>query len=139
MKILTATSETQGHRGSDFNWCEEGEPVRFGFECDRDKEEIDGGCGCQRSMAGMQSQTATTTMKVVDRADMDVDKFKPMVRVALDAGGWLKLGTEKDNEEWIESESKELLRVAATFRAGTIVEKRGDELQERILSAVAAY
>lgn len=51
MKIITATSQTQGQRASDFSFCIEGELVTYATViCDRDREEgPDGGCGCGRS------------------------------------------------------------------------------------------
>src|SRR5579862_8855950 len=53
MKILTATSRTQGQRNSDFNWCIEGELVHFGLVCAADQDDPDGGCGCGRAFAGL--------------------------------------------------------------------------------------
>ena len=73
MKILVATKETQGFRDSDFSWAREGELVRFDSECDRDKNRIDGGCGCRRSMVGLETGRATTTFKVVE---MDITTEK---------------------------------------------------------------
>jgi hypothetical protein len=68
MKILTAIRATQGQRASDFNCCIEGEVVTFvGVLCDTDRrEDPDGGCGCGRAFAGLNSHKGTTTAVVRD-------------------------------------------------------------------------
>ena len=48
-------------------WCEEGELVRFATECDG--ERVDGRCGCRRSMTGMSTLKATTTVRCEAPAD----------------------------------------------------------------------
>ena len=53
MKVLVSTHETQGERASDFCWVPDGELVGFAFECDTDRDDIDGGCGCRRAMSGL--------------------------------------------------------------------------------------
>jgi len=62
MKLLVATTQTQGQRQNDFCWATPGEILHFGSECDR--EGIDGACGCKRSLSGLDSLKATTTMIV---------------------------------------------------------------------------
>ncbi len=47
MKVLTATTKTQGARKNDFCFCDEGEMVMLGSECDG--ETADGSCGCKRA------------------------------------------------------------------------------------------
>ncbi|MGH3592456.1 MAG: DUF7715 family protein, partial [Pseudonocardiaceae bacterium] len=37
MKVLVATARTQGVRVNDYNWCIEGELVRIGEVCARDR------------------------------------------------------------------------------------------------------
>jgi hypothetical protein len=39
MKILVATGRTQGSRVNDYNWCIEGELVRVGEVCARDRSD----------------------------------------------------------------------------------------------------
>ncbi|OGV70911.1 MAG: hypothetical protein A2283_22065 [Lentisphaerae bacterium RIFOXYA12_FULL_48_11] len=62
MKVLVATRRTQGRRDNDFNFCEEGELLIYGSECDA--EAVDGHCGCRRALVGMTSGKATTTFLV---------------------------------------------------------------------------
>jgi|SRR6476661_1935988 len=61
MKLLVATARTQGARINDYNWCIEGELVRIGEVCARDRAEPDGGCGCGRGFGGLNSHRATTS------------------------------------------------------------------------------
>jgi hypothetical protein len=128
MKVLVATEQTQGQRSNDFCWVPEGEMVRFGMECDSDRGNPDGGCGCSRSMSGMKSHKATTTMMVVDK-DITPEQYTNAVLESLKGGGWI----EKDatESEWATEDAEELLRVADGFDVGDIIEKRGYDIQQR--------
>ena len=130
MKILVATTETQGERKSDFFWCEEGEPVHFSFECDSDKNNIDGRCGCRRSMGGIRSHKATTTMKVVN-VDIPKAELEKLLRDSLFESGWLENENPTQTEKRIRSEADELIRIAEKFPIGAVIEKRGDRFQLR--------
>lgn len=123
MKILVATNRTQGHRKNDFNHANDGEPVHFSIECDRAR--IDDGCGCLRSMSGVISAKATTTVLVAD--------------VGLDRAGYIQLLADFYGRAWgslltkqdITEEADELLRVAALFPTGSVLERRGDSISQR--------
>jgi hypothetical protein len=127
VKILVATKETQRQRESDFCWTEEGEIVRLAFECDRDKEDLDGKCGCRRSMTGCTSQRATTTMKVEDR-NIKIEEYIEIIRESFIQAGWYKLMGEKVAEEHIMSDVKYMLSRVSKLPVGSIIEKRGDNL-----------
>ncbi len=129
MKVLVATKEKQGFRKNDFMFAEEGELVRSGSECDG--ETVDGHCGCRRCMSGVKSLKSTTTVKVVDQSDMSPELLRQEVRASLERGGWLTLMDKKEADEWVESESAELQRLAGQFETGTVLEKRGDAFQVR--------
>lgn len=130
MKILVATKETQKQRESDFFWAEEGEIVRLAFECDRDGEDIDGRCGCRRSMTGCISQKATTTMKVEDR-NIKIEDYIEVIRKSFKDAGWYKLMGTKDAEEWVREDAKFILSRVSKLPTGAIIEKRGDRLLVR--------
>ena len=130
MKYLVATKETQGRRKSDFFWCEEGEPVSFSFECDSDKNNIDGRCGCRRSMSGVRSHKATTTMKVVDLS-ISKAKLEKILRRNLSEGGWLVNKKPAETKARIRYEIDELMRIAKGFDIGAVIEKRGNKFQIR--------
>ena len=128
MKILVVTKKTQGVRKGDCCWCKEGELVKFGFECDRDNENIDGTCGCKRSMSGIECHKATTTMKVIDM-DISEDDYIHRIKDSLVKAGWGGIGI--DTLALAIEDAKELSRLANTFDVGDIIEKRGDIFQER--------
>jgi hypothetical protein len=128
MKIMVATKQGQGIRKNDFCHATEGELVGFAMECDG--ESVDGHCGCRRSMSGMVSHMATTTMKVVELPLTLADVTKA-VTGSLISGGWMK--DENDIEYFNpRKDAEELARIAATFEVGDIVEKRGNKLQTRV-------
>lgn len=132
MKLLVSTKETQGKRTSDFSHADEGEPVYMGGgPCDRDKENIDGGCGCMRAMIGLKSQKATTTMKVI-QSDITLEELRALVREGYDDYIKNEIMTEKD----VIDETKDLLIYAASFEVGMIVEKRWSKLGNRPMKKV---
>jgi len=128
MKVLVATKETQGRRKNDFSWTDEGEFVGFSFECDG--ERVDGRCGCRRAFSGLHSHKATTTARVVEK-EMTVEQYLGIYHKSLISAGWIEEGNPLPLES--KGEAMELLRLAATFPTGMVVEKRGDTLQTRVL------
>jgi len=128
MKLLTATSRTQGQRDNDFNYCTEGEVVINGFICDRDRDEgPDGGCGCGRSFEGLSSHLPTATAEVREVGDWSLDDLTDAVQGYLDTSGWgtiLDLGDARELAE-------ELIELAEDQLEGTIVERRLDDIEVR--------
>ncbi len=126
-KVLVATSQGQGGRGNDFCWTDEGEVVYLGFECDRDRNRIDGGCGCRRSFAGTNSQMATTTARVAIISDEQMREVGDKLR-AFYRDDW------KANEVAAKSMTGQALYIhtcAQKWPEGTIVERRGRVLRKR--------
>jgi len=66
MKVLVATTRTQGARPNDYHYCIEGELVRINEVCARDRGDPDGGCGCGRGFGGLNSHQATTTARIAE-------------------------------------------------------------------------
>lgn len=130
MKVIVSTKETQGQRKNDFCWVPEGEPVTFSMECDG--EDVDGSCGCRRALGGMRSDRATTTMKVVE-IDITRDEFRAAIRDSLVGSGWIKKdeADAPEHAKWIDGDTDELLRLAACFDAGDVIEKRGEAINVR--------
>ena len=128
MKLLAATNETQGQRPDDFMWCTEGEIVKFGTECDG--EEVDGKCGCRRSMVGVQCNKATTTMKVI-QVERTREELTDALRDNYKEGGWYNLMGAEPAEKSIRREVEDLIRLSEGFPVGSIVEKRGNKFQVR--------
>lgn len=131
MQVLVATPDTQGHRPSDFCHVPADEPVSFVFECDRDRDRLDGPCGCRRSMGGLLAGGATTTMRVIDDPTMTPERLTALVREHYVRGGWVKVLGDADLNALVAEEVPELCRMAASFPIGAVVEKRGDVFRER--------
>jgi hypothetical protein len=127
MKVLVATKDGQGIRKNDFCWVPEGEIVHFGFECDGDKDDIDGHCGCRRAMVGLECAKATTTMKV---AEVPAKKREIVARLKKHYREDWKMKA-KAAEKIVRDEMKDLADVVATFPLGAVIEKRGDTFQIR--------
>lgn len=127
MKLLTATSRTQGQRANDFTFCVEGELVILGpVICDQDQEDPDGGCGCGRAFAGLNSGKATTTALIKD-LDFTHEDAAEAIRSSLEQSGWANYFDEDDMAEVVE----ETLQLAADFEIDDVVERRLDDVNVR--------
>lgn len=126
MRILVATGRTQGCRANDYDWCIEGELVRIGEVCARDRADPDGGCGCGRGFAGLNSHRATTTARVAD-LPLTRAEYAEAIRSGLEAQGW-PLSCFSP-----EQEADDLAAAVGGWPAGTVVERRLDELLVRAL------
>jgi len=122
MRILVATTKTQGARKNDFCFVPEAEPVMFGFECDN--EPIDGGCGCRRAMVGIGCLKATTTVAVAE-TPMDRDGLIAAFVESSKRSGFNFTAAE------VAPMADDLLRIAGRFAAGTVLERRGDAFRAR--------
>jgi len=121
MKVLTATHATQGQRANDFDWCVDGELVmQPTFVCGTDAADPDGGCGCGRSWAGLNSHRATTTAVVAD-LPLSLADYVEAVRSSLEAGGWWP-GYVDDCD--VQEMVVELLDIAEAHPVGVVLEKR---------------
>ncbi len=130
MRILVATNETQGKRKNDFCWTQEGELVIMAFECDTDKNNVDGTCGCGRSMSGLTTAKATTTFKVVDLPCYKEVNVLNKIRAHYTKNWRMK---RKDAIEYAKEMLEELNSIAYKFPVGKVLEKRGDVIQVREL------
>lgn len=131
MKILSATTETQGWRANDFCHAVEGELVLFVPSCDG--ESIDGDCGCRRAMAGSVSHRATTTIKVIDRNDLNPNKYFTLIADSLESQGYIneRMLTDPEVNEWVQDLTDDLIRLANFYPVGTVLERRGDVMRSR--------
>ncbi len=120
MKVLVSTTETQGQRANDFCYVPEGELVKLTIPCDG--ETVDGPCGCRRSMTGIDCHLATTTVKVVAR-DLPEAQYEALLAKSDRAAGWLLAG--------LPTGAGQLLKLAAAYAVGTILEIRGEIVQNR--------
>lgn len=90
MYVLEATKETQGERDDDYVWTIDGELVFIPPLGCRTPS-----CGCDRGFAGMTSHRATTTARIVDRPDMDVDAYWDVVYQSMSDQGYDIIGSEE--------------------------------------------
>ncbi|GAA1811814.1 DUF7715 family protein [Actinomadura chokoriensis] len=123
MKLLTATNAGQGLRANDFDWCVEGELVHIGMVCARDRDDPDGGCGCGRSFAGLNSHRATTTAMVRDVPGFTEDDYVMAIRSSLEQQGC--------DPSFAEHEAALLRCLVRDWPVGVIVERRLDEIVVR--------
>jgi hypothetical protein len=132
LKVFVSTQETQGQRENDFNFVPEGELVMFGMlTCSN--EHADDGCGCARSMCGTLTHLATTTMKVVEYTGET--SLADTILTSLKESGWIgsmyeQAGLISVNPYAI---AKRILKAAAPFHVGAIVEYRDGQFAERML------
>lgn len=128
MKVIVATARTQGQRATDFFWCVEGELVRFGEVCARDRADPDnGGCGCGRAFAGLSSHRAGTTAAVCE-LDITYDEFVLALWSSLDEQGW--------DPDWAEGDAQVLSTIAAAYPVGAVLERRLYDICNRWWAAV---
>jgi hypothetical protein len=132
MKVLTATGQTQGWRSNDFCWTVEGELVFFPpLECGDGS--IDDACGCRRSMAGLVSKSATTTIKVAAREELDPSTYFVLISDGLREQGYVteELMRDPNVNEWLHDITDELMCIADAFAVATVLERRGDIVSVR--------
>lgn len=131
MKLLTATSLTQGERDNDYDWCIEGELIRFDVVCDRGARNPDDSCGCGRGFAGMSSMRATTTAIIRDLA-MERRDVQFALAASLHAAGYL---ANPNDLAAVADEAEELIHIAHAFEVGDVIERRLDLLRVRSSSS----
>ena len=122
MKILVATARTQGQRSNDFRFVPEGEPLMPGQECKG--EEVDGRCGCRRSLTGVECRKATTTALVTE-VRHDRRWLTRLFRRSL-----MRVGLRPEPGEVKQLVDRAIL-MASSFATGTVIERRGDECGAR--------
>ncbi len=124
IKAFVCTKETQGQRDSDFCHAKEGELVHWSFECDSDNDDIDGSCGCRRSMSGIETCVATTTFRVAE-VDLSEKEYVAMFVEYYSRDAILSGNEAKEC-------AIELLETAVCFPLGYTLERRGDTIQTRV-------
>lgn len=129
MKVFVATSEGQGKRETDFSHSQEDDLVFFPFECGSDASDIDGSCGCRRSMEGLNS-ASTTTFKVKDLDISEADYYKKFIEALVKNRGFDETEIE-EGAEYFKPEFQNLLNAANIFPEDLVLEKRGNDIQSR--------
>lgn len=132
MKMLVATRRTRGGRPNDYCWCVEGEPVRIGEVCPKDRDDPDGGCGCGRGFVGLSSYRATSTALVAE-LPLSREEYLEAIRSSLQAQGYDPCACCSVQE------GDDLMDLVADWPVGAVVERRLDELVVRELPEPAGY
>lgn len=126
MKLLTITRDLQGSRNNDFCFATEGEIAIFGSQCSR--ATADDKCGCARSMCGIDSKKASTTVKVTD-VDIDIETLSAKIMHHY-VNSW-KFPI-KEASKIAEDDVKQLIDVAKGFELGSVIEIRGSRIATRV-------
>ena len=120
MKVLVATSETQGARPSDYTDCIDGELVWMLDPCPESKRRPYGPCGCGRSFQGMNSHGETTTSVVREMPGLTAEDYAAALRASFDAQDWCSCCTSVGVDKHI----ARLSTLAARWPVGTVVERQ---------------
>jgi hypothetical protein len=131
MKVLVATSQTQGERPTDSDNCIDGELVWMIDACPASRRNPYGECCCGRSFSGMSSDEYTTTAEVREIAGLTVADYTDALDACFDAKGWCSCCTARPLDYMIE----ELVTLAASWPVGAVVERRVDWLEVRRVTA----
>ncbi|WP_340683015.1 hypothetical protein LCL61_30795 [Amycolatopsis coloradensis] len=127
MKLLVATSKTQGTRKNDFDHCVEGELLWIAPCCDDGESSPDSDCGCGRAFGGLSSHRGTTTALIAELPGFTYSDYAEALRSSLAAQGW--------PPEAAEELAAGLLAFASGWEVGTVIERRDDCFAERLVPA----
>ncbi|MFC3450196.1 DUF7715 family protein [Amycolatopsis speibonae] len=127
MKLLVATSRTQGTRENDFSFCVEGELIWIAPCCEAGEGSPDSDCGCGRSFGGLNSHGGTTTALVAELPGFTYSDYTEALRSSLAAQGW--------PPDAAEEVATGLLAFSDYWEVGTVLERRFDLFVERLVPA----
>lgn len=130
LRVLAATSRTQGQRASDFSYCIPGELVVPCEICEADQRAgADGGCGCARAWVGLSSRLATTTAKVKVIPRFSLADLTVAIQASLEHSGMLAL---EDHPEHAAADlAWRLADLAKAFPKGAVLENRMGKIAAR--------
>lgn len=129
MKIIVATKERQGDRGGDFCDADEGEIV-IPVLCDGEHD----GCSCDRLFIGVRTSKETTTA-MVEESDLSREDYQRQIIESEVIREYTELGM---SPRVARAHADELLKLAEQFRAGAVLERAGEDYEERPANAGAA-
>ena len=127
MRVLVATSVTQGERATDFAYCIEGELVWLHPLCSASERDPDGACGCGRSFSGLSSTRHTTTALVREIHGLTREEYLAASMAGLELMGWCPDCSDLPVADFVDW----LLAVAEDLPEGTVVERRTFEITVR--------
>jgi hypothetical protein len=136
MRVLVATTCSQGSRRSDFTLVFTTELVQLAPVCDRDGDDLDGPCGCRRAFIGIHTRRPVTTAAVTER-DITPARYRSLLRHAIRTSRHPQTSSETDIQRLAEKTAAELERLAGGLPPGTVVERRGEDVLVRTWSPTA--
>lgn len=118
MKILVATTRTQGEFPDDYQFAIPGELVQAKRLCAKGRADPDGlGCMCTRGFIGLNSQRATTTAEISE-VPLSMADYVEAIRSSLEQQGFCEHLSGEAPEE-----AAELVALIAEFPVGTVVRR----------------
>ena len=131
MRVLRATTATNGDVAGDYTAGVPGELVYLGLVCATDRNDPDGGCGCGRGFSGLNSARATTTAVVADVPLSEVE-VREAYRSGLTGQGWINSRmSEAEVDEFLDEVVGVVTRIAEHFSVGTVLGRRLDQVVSR--------
>ena len=127
MRVLVATSATQGTRATDFAFCVEGELIWLHPICSAAEKNPYGSCGCGRSFSGLSSTRHTTTAVVRDVPGLTRPEYLAASMAGLELMGWCPDCSDLPVADFVDW----LLAVAGDLPEGTVVEREAFEVNVR--------
>ncbi|SDD55871.1 DUF7715 family protein [Actinokineospora iranica] len=124
--VLAATTRTQGTRDTDFITCSPPELVDITAACAHPPAD-QSTCWHCRAFTGLDTRRATTTAEVVE-LDMSVDDYVTVHLTSLLRAG---LPDTPKVRQWAREAALEMLRIAAVFPVGAVVDRDGDVIEQR--------
>ena len=127
MKVLVATTSTQGSQLGDHSWTVEGElvtPLRL--ECG-----APAACGCGRGFVGLGSGRSTTTAMVVERPLLGREDVWDAVESALERAGRLDGLTDEEVDDVVGIHVESIDLVGERFAPGAVVSRWGAHVYDR--------
>lgn len=135
MKVLVATTESQGQLLGDYARAVDGELVTAAvLECGSPRR---CGCGCGRGFRGLASEGATTTAMIVDVPELDRDELWDVLYDSLERQGWLQHLDSEAIDDVVSEHLACIEIVCANYAVGTIVGRWGTKVWSRCASAAA--
>ena len=131
MRVLRATTATNGDVAGDYAAGVPGELVYLGLVCATDRKDPDGGCGCGRGFSGLNSARATTTAVVAD-VPLSETEVREAYRSGLTAQGWINPRmSETEVGEFLDEVVGVVTHIAEHFQVGTVLGRRLDQVVSR--------
>lgn len=131
LAVLVATTRTQGLHCDDFIDCSPGELVDITSSCG--DPDPDRGCRCCRAFTGLESRKPLSTAEVVER-EMTWNDYVAAHHISLLRAG---LPDNRTVRDWAYQAARDIARIAGDFPIGTVVERRGDDIHERLPATTA--